>query len=178
MKEGTKHLSHQMCTSLSNQHCCSLSCSGTDTSGAFQVALVVKNPPANTGDTGSMPGSGRPPGEGNGNPFPYTCLENPMDRGAWRATVHGVTETNTMEPVHASAHTYLWKTRKKLVEIKAKSCLKSVVVLCCPPPRACMVPSRDRKWGRRRGQRKTEGELNLSLLAWVLTPTFFLPPVE
>ena len=76
MKEGTKHLSHQMCTSLSNQHCCSLSCSGTDTSGAFQVVLVVKNPPAKTGDTGSMPGSGRSPGEGNGNPFLHTCLKS------------------------------------------------------------------------------------------------------
>ena len=97
-----------------------------------------------------------------------------MERGAWWATVHGVTETDTMEPAHACAHTCLWKTRKKLVETKAKSCLKSVVVFCCPPPGACMVPSRDRKWGRRRGQRETEGELNLSLLAWVLTPSIFL----
>ena len=43
---------------------------------------VVKNPPANAGDTGSIPGSGRSPGEGNGNPLQYSCLENPMDRGA------------------------------------------------------------------------------------------------
>ena len=135
-------------------------------------------PPANTGDTGSIPGSGRSPGDGNGNPLRYTCLENPMERGAWWATVHGVTETDTMEPAHACAHTCLWKTRKKLVETKAKSCLKSVVVFCCPPPGACMVPSRDKKWGRRRGQRETEGELNLSLLAWVLTPSIFLLPVE
>ena len=41
-------------------------------------------------DLGSIPGSGRSPGEGNGNPLQYSCLENPMDRGAWRATVHGV----------------------------------------------------------------------------------------
>ena len=51
---------------------------------------VVKNPSANAGDTGLIPGSGRSPGRGNGNPLQYSCLENPMDRGAWRATVHGV----------------------------------------------------------------------------------------
>ena len=49
----------------------------------------------NAGDTGSIPGSGRSPGEGNGNPFQYSCLENPMDRGAWRATVHGVAKSRT-----------------------------------------------------------------------------------
>ena len=53
---------------------------------------VVKNPPANAGDTGSIPGSGSSPGKGNGNPLHYSCLENPMDRGAWRATVQGVTK--------------------------------------------------------------------------------------
>ena len=61
--------------------------------GASQVALVVKNPHANAGDlrnVGSIPGSGRSPGEGNGNPLQYCCLENPRDRGAWQATVHGV----------------------------------------------------------------------------------------
>ena len=57
-----------------------------------QVVLVVKNLPANAGeirDLGSIPGSGRTPGEGNGNPLQCSCLENPRDRGAWRATVHG-----------------------------------------------------------------------------------------
>ena len=55
----------------------------------------VKNPPANTGDARDMgltPGSGRSPGEGNGNPLQYSCLENSVDRGALRATVHGVTK--------------------------------------------------------------------------------------
>ena len=47
------------------------------------------------GDTGSIPESGRSPGEGNGNPLQYSCLENPMDRGAWRATVHGVAKGRT-----------------------------------------------------------------------------------
>ena len=58
---------------------------------ASQVALVVKNLPANAGDTrftGSIPGSGRSPGGGHGNPLQYSCLENPMDRGAWQVTVH------------------------------------------------------------------------------------------
>ena len=49
----------------------------------------------NTGDLGSIPGLGRSPGEGNGNPLQYSCLENPMDRGAWSATVHGVTKSQT-----------------------------------------------------------------------------------
>ena len=51
---------------------------------------VVKNPPVNAGNTGSIPGLGRSPGEGNGNPLQYSCLKNPVDRGAWQATVHGV----------------------------------------------------------------------------------------
>ena len=59
----------------------------------FPSGTAVKNPPANAGDTGLIPGSGRSPGEGNGNPFQYSCLENSMDRGAWRATVHGVAKS-------------------------------------------------------------------------------------
>ena len=58
---------------------------------ASQVALIVKNPPANAGDirdAGSMPGLGRSTGEGNGNPLQYSCLENPMDSEAWWAMVH------------------------------------------------------------------------------------------
>ena len=56
----------------------------------FPGSLVVKNLPANTGDVNSVPGWGRFPGEGNGNPCQYSCLGNPMDRGAWQATVLGV----------------------------------------------------------------------------------------
>ena len=59
---------------------------------------MVKNVPANAGDQGSVPGSGRPPEEGNGNPLQYSCLENPKDREAWRATVREVTkESDTTE---------------------------------------------------------------------------------
>ena len=53
---------------------------------------MEKNPLANAGDVGSIPGSRRSPGEGNGNPLHYSCLENFMDRGAWRTIVHGVTK--------------------------------------------------------------------------------------
>ena len=56
----------------------------------FPRWFMAKNSPVNAGDVGSIPGSGRSPGEGNGNPFQYSCLGNPMDREAWQATVHVV----------------------------------------------------------------------------------------
>ena len=56
---------------------------------ASLVAQPIKNLPANAGDAGSIPEWGRSPGEGKGNPLQSSCLENPMDRGAWRATGHG-----------------------------------------------------------------------------------------
>ena len=59
----------------------------------FSGGSVVKNLPANAGDTGSIPGLERSPGRQNSNPFQYSCLENPMDRGAWQATVQGVTKS-------------------------------------------------------------------------------------
>ena len=61
----------------------------------FAGGSVVKNLPANAEDTGSIPGLGISSGEGNGNPFQYSCLENPVDGGAWWATVHGVTKSRT-----------------------------------------------------------------------------------
>ena len=68
---------------------------------ASPVAQLVKILPANAGnarDMGLIPGSGRFPGEGNGNPLQYSCLENSMDRGAWLSTVYEVAESNTTKP--------------------------------------------------------------------------------
>ena len=59
------------------------------------VALMVKNSPASAGDTDSIPGLGRSPGGGHGNPLQYSCLENPMDRGIWRAAIHKVSKSQT-----------------------------------------------------------------------------------
>jgi len=61
----------------------------------FSGGSMVKNPPANPGDLGSIPGWRRSLGEGNGNPLQYSCLENTMDRGARWATAHGVSESRT-----------------------------------------------------------------------------------
>ena len=65
---------------------------------ASQVSIVIKSLPANAGDTGDVgliPGSGRSPGGGQSHPLQYSCLENPIDRGAWQAAVHGVTKSQT-----------------------------------------------------------------------------------
>ena len=62
---------------------------------SFPGGSVVKNLPTNAGDAGSIPGSGRSPGKGNGKPLQYSCLENPMDRGAWQAIVRGVAKSQT-----------------------------------------------------------------------------------
>ena len=72
------------------------------------VALVVKNPPANTGDvrnTGSIPISERSPGGGHSNPLQYFCLQNPVNRGPWQATVHRVSQSQTRLKRLSSAHT-------------------------------------------------------------------------
>ena len=60
--------------------------------GGFPGGTMVENPPANAGDAGSIHGSGRSPGEGNGNPLQYSCLGNPMGRGAWWTTVHEISK--------------------------------------------------------------------------------------
>ena len=66
---------------------------------------MVKNPPAITGDADLIPDLGLSPGEGNGNQLQYSCLEHPMHRGAWQATVHGVTEElDTIEQLNSNVH--------------------------------------------------------------------------
>ena len=67
----------------------------TSIPGASQVGSAVKNPPANVGDKGSIPGSERSPGGGNGSLLQYSCLGNPMDRGPWWAVVHGAPKGQT-----------------------------------------------------------------------------------
>ena len=84
------------------------------------MALVVKNLPTNAEDTrdaGSIPGLGRSPGEGHGNPLQYSCLENPMGRGAWQAMVHGVAESDMTEALSTEMResSLLLKDKKKLV---------------------------------------------------------------
>ena len=79
-------------------------------SKGFSGGSEVKASARNAGGLGSIPGSGRFPGEGNSNPFQYFCLENPMDEEAWWATVHGVTKSRT----RLSDFTYLLTTRSKM----------------------------------------------------------------
>ena len=108
------------------QHICSFTCiyiytyiyreththTHTHTHMASQVALVVKNLPANAGDirdVGSIPGWGRSPGGRHGNPFQYSSLENPMDRRAWQATVHWVTKSQTqLKQLSMQADIYIY----------------------------------------------------------------------
>ena len=70
----------------------------------FPIASLVKNMPANAEDTGSIPGSGRSPGEGNGNPLQDSCVENPMDTGVWRATDHGVAKSRAGLVIEQGTH--------------------------------------------------------------------------
>ena len=74
----------------------------------------VKNPPAKAGDTDSIPSWGRSPGEGNGNPLQYSCLENPMDRGAWWTTVRGVSRVR-YNGVNKHTHTLPNECLSKLI---------------------------------------------------------------
>ena len=70
-------------------------CTSRQPCGDAQIGAVAKNLAANEGHACSIPGPGRSPGEGNGNPLQYSCLRIPVDRGAWWVTVHGVTKSQT-----------------------------------------------------------------------------------
>jgi len=93
----------------------------------FPGVSAVKNPPANAGDLSSISRSGKSPGEGNGNPLQYSCLENSMDRGAWRAAVHGVTKSWTWLSNWAFKNGSLiinlemWLVRSPWCQVKSKS---------------------------------------------------------
>ena len=92
---------------------------------------VVKNPPASAGgarDMGSIPGSGRSPGEGNGNPLQYSSLGNPMNRGAQWATVHGVAKSQTqlINQTHTHTHDYF----KSCIDVQFSSVTQSCLTLC------------------------------------------------
>ena len=94
---GSEHMS-LMSPALANGYTvrvCVFLIKDDSSSMGFPGGSVVKNLPASAGDTGSVPGSGRSPEEGNGYPCQYSCLENPTDRGGWRATVHGVTKSQS-----------------------------------------------------------------------------------
>ena len=84
------------------------------------MALVVKNLPANAGDvrdTGSIPGPGRSPGEGHDNPLQFSCLQNPMDRGAWWATVHRVPKSWTRLKRWSTRHTCITTLEVPVIKV-------------------------------------------------------------
>ena len=100
--------------------------------GVSQVCLVIKNVPANAGETGDLAlilGSGRSPGRGNGSPFQGSCLGNPMDRGTWQATVHGVTKSQTQQ---LSRHIFLlsdFLCSVFIFTMMVNDCLGTVLIL-------------------------------------------------
>ena len=87
---------------------------------AFHTVHDGKASVYNAGDQGSSPGLGRSPGEGNGSPLQYYCLENPMDRGAWQVTVYGVAKSWT----RLSDFTSLWRSQGKNTEVVCHSLLQ------------------------------------------------------
>ena len=90
----------------------------------FPHSSVGKESACSAGDLGSIPGSGRSSGEGNGNPLHYSCLENPMDRGAWQATVHGVTRVGhylaTNPPPTTTRVSTLWRLSMTSIDLLVK----------------------------------------------------------
>ena len=92
---------------------------------------VVKNPPAKAGDTlrdaGSVPGSGRSPEGGHGNPLQYSCLENPMDRGAWQATVHRTVDSDTTKETQLKQRS--WSDGARTVFIVISPLLTSSLIV-------------------------------------------------
>ena len=104
---------------------------------------VLKNLPANAGVSGLILGLGRSPGEGNGNPLQYSCLENPMDRGGWWATVRGVAKSQAQ--FSNWAHTHKEGTAKAFFDLRTQVKL-IYTILCCPLPKVRLL------WDLRRGR--------------------------
>ena len=102
----------------------------------IELVLVVKNLPVNAGevrDTGSIPESGRSPGEGNGTPLQYSCLGNPMDRGAWRAIVHVVAKSRTQTDQLSTEHIKIKELPDLCLVFKSDGCenLQQPLMLAC-----------------------------------------------
>ena len=89
--------------------------------GGFPHSSVGKESACNAGDPGSIPGSGRSPGEGNGNPLQYSCLENPIDRGAWQATVHETARVGHDLVTKPHHHHIQWEKLMKQTHIRTLS---------------------------------------------------------
>ena len=107
----------------------------------FPEGSVVKNPPANAGNAGSVPESGRSPGEGNGSPLQYSCLGNPMDRGAWWATVHGIKKRVSHTHTHTHTHTKdgLVTTQPQMIALNFCSPPPNQNITCMPSPVVCLI---------------------------------------
>ena len=99
------------------------------------MAQAVTNPPANAGDTGSIPGSGRSPGERDGNPLKYSCLGNPMDREAWQAIAHGVAKSQTRLSTHAHRDVTLGQCSCLFPALCPR--IAGAVLETCPRTRLC-----------------------------------------
>ena len=84
----------------------------------------MKNPPANVGDVSSVPGLERSRGEGNGNPLQYSCLGNPMDRGAWWATVHGIVRVRHDLTVEQPENTRIFVNQPKMPTVSLENLMK------------------------------------------------------
>ena len=93
------------------------------------MAQMVKNLPANAGDPGLIPGSGRSPGQRNGNSVQYSYLENSMERGAWWATVHRVTESDPTEQLTLSEKGFIKSKQRNIYEKYKADKVKQIIIL-------------------------------------------------
>ena len=108
--------------------------------GAFQAAQEVKNLPVNAGDAGSIPGLGTSPGEENGKSLQYSCLGNPMDRGAWLTTVHGVAKSRTWLSIAQRSSSQYGQRKNFILRRHLSKNLEEGLPRCsggCLPSRAC-----------------------------------------